>query len=86
MRRLSLVMCVVLAACSRPAPPSRSSAAEPVATESVASGHMEMMSKRIPHARYLYCPNGCHLAMYDDQKTYMDGVVGFIEDVNAGRF
>ena len=38
MRRLSLVMCVVLAACSRPAPPSRSSAAEPVATESVASG------------------------------------------------
>jgi len=47
---------------------------------------MEMMSKRMPHARYLYCPNGSHLAMYDDQKTYMDGVVTFIDDVNAGRF
>ena len=48
--------------------------------------YMEMMSKRIPHARYLYCPNGSHLAMYDDQKTYMDGVVKFIEDVNGGTF
>ena len=48
--------------------------------------HMEMMSKRIPHARYLYCPNGSHLAMYDDQKTYMDGVVKFVKDVNDGRF
>jgi len=48
--------------------------------------YMEMMSKRIPHARYLYCPNGSHLAMYDDQKTYMDGVVTFIEDVDSGRF
>jgi hypothetical protein len=38
------------------------------------------------HARYLYCPNGSHLAMYDDQKTYMDGVVKFIDDVDAGRF
>jgi len=48
--------------------------------------YMEMMSKRIPHARYLYCPNGSHLAMYDDQKTYMDGVVKFIDDVDARRF
>jgi len=48
--------------------------------------HMEMMSKRVQHGRYLFCPNGSHLAMYDDQKTYMDGVVTFIGDVNAGRF
>jgi proline iminopeptidase len=48
--------------------------------------HMEMMSKQVQHGRYLYCPNGSHLAMYDDQKTYFDGVVKFIEDVNAGRF
>jgi len=48
--------------------------------------YMEMMSKRIPHARYLFCPNGSHLAMYDDQKTYMDGVVKFIGDVDRGRF
>ena len=48
--------------------------------------HMEMMSKQVPHGRYLFCPNGSHLAMYDDQKTYMDGVVKFVEDVDAGRF
>jgi proline iminopeptidase len=48
--------------------------------------HMEMMSKRVQHGRYLFCPNGSHLAMYDDQKTYMDGVVKFVEDVDAGRF
>jgi len=48
--------------------------------------YMEMMSRRVPHGRYLFCPNGSHLAMYDDQKVYMDGVVKFIEDVDAGRF
>jgi proline iminopeptidase len=48
--------------------------------------HMEMMSKKVAHGRYLYCPNGSHLAMYDDQQTYMDGVVKFIKDVDAGRF
>jgi proline iminopeptidase len=48
--------------------------------------HMEMMSKRVQHGRYLFCPNGSHLAMYDDQKTYMEGVVKFVEDIDAGRF
>lgn len=47
---------------------------------------MKWMSEQIPHARYLYCANGSHLAMYDDQKVYMHGVVSFIEDVAAGRF
>jgi proline iminopeptidase len=48
--------------------------------------HMEWMSKQLPHGRYLYCPNGSHLAMYDDQKTYFDGLIQFIHDVDAGRF
>jgi proline iminopeptidase len=48
--------------------------------------HMEMMSKKLKRARYLYCPNGSHLAMYDDQKVYMDGLIRFIRDVDAGRF
>ncbi len=48
--------------------------------------HMEMMAKQIPHARYLFCPNGSHLAMYDDQKTYFEGLVTFIDDVDARRF
>ncbi len=48
--------------------------------------HMEMMAGVVKHGRYLYCPNGSHLAMYDDQATYMQGVVQFIHDVDAGRF
>ena len=48
--------------------------------------HMEWMSKQIQHARYLYCPNGSHLALYDDQKVYFGGLLTFIRDVDAGRF
>ncbi len=38
------------------------------------------------HARYLYCPDGSHLAEYDDQQVYMAGLIDFIKDVDAGRF
>jgi proline iminopeptidase len=48
-------------------------------------GHMKMMAGKIAKARYLYCPNGSHLAMYDDQKTYMNGVVQFLRDVSEGK-
>ncbi len=48
--------------------------------------HMEAMSKALLRGRYLYCPNGSHLAMYDDQKTYFDGLIGFIRDVDGGKF
>src|SRR6266516_4009686 len=44
-------------------------------------GHMEMMAGRLPRGRYLYCPNGSHLAMYDDQKTYFAGLVDFLHDI-----
>jgi proline iminopeptidase len=48
--------------------------------------HMEMMASRVRHGRYLYCPNGSHFALYDDQKVYFDGLLAFIRDVDAGRF
>lgn len=48
--------------------------------------HMEMMAGAVKHGRYLYCPNGSHLAMYDDQATYMKGVIAFLHDVDEGRF
>lgn len=35
---------------------------------------MEEQSKLVKKGRYLYCPNGSHLAMWDDQKTYMNGI------------
>ena len=46
--------------------------------------HMEMMAGRLPAGHYLYCPDGSHLAMYDDQKTYFNGLVGFLLGLGAG--
>lgn len=48
--------------------------------------YMQWMAGQVQHGRYLYCANGSHLALYDDQKTYMAGVIDFIEDVDAGHF
>jgi proline iminopeptidase len=48
--------------------------------------HMKMMAEKVKHGRYLYCPNGSHMAMYDDQKTYVEGLIRFLRDVDAGRF
>jgi proline iminopeptidase len=48
--------------------------------------HMEWMSTTVQHGRYLYCPNGSHMALYDEQEIYFRGLVQFILDVNAGRF
>lgn len=45
--------------------------------------HMEWMATEIPNGRYLYCPEGSHLPMYDDQKIYMEGVIDFLLKVNG---
>ena len=47
--------------------------------------HMEMMAGKVQRGRYLFCPNGSHMAMYDDQKVYVDGVIQFLRDVDVGR-
>ena len=44
--------------------------------------HMEWMSRQFPKGRYLFCPNGSHLAMYDDQQTYFNGLIAFLKDVD----
>ncbi|MDQ2702994.1 MAG: proline iminopeptidase-family hydrolase [Pseudomonadota bacterium] len=43
---------------------------------------MRMMAGRLPDGRFLYCPNGSHLAMYDDQEIYMAGLIDFLHDVD----
>ncbi len=48
--------------------------------------HMEWMAGELKNGRYLYCPDGSHLAMYDDQEVYFEGLIEFIRDVDAGRF
>lgn len=45
--------------------------------------HMEWMAGQLPNARYLLCPSGSHLALYDDQETYMRGLIGFLTDLAA---
>ena len=49
--------------------------------DTMGPSHMEMMAGRLPRGRYLYCPDGSHLAMYDDQATYFTGLVGFLHDL-----
>jgi len=47
---------------------------------------MQKIANGVQKGRYLFCPNGSHFDMYDDQSLYMPGVIQFIFDVDAGRF
>ncbi|MHC0441089.1 proline-specific peptidase family protein [Flavobacterium sp. 3-210] len=46
---------------------------------------MEEQSKLVKKGRFLYCPNGSHLAMWDDQQIFMKGVIEFIHDVDSKK-
>jgi proline iminopeptidase len=45
--------------------------------------HMEMMARQLQKGRYLHCPDGSHLAMYDDQQRYFAGLVEFLHKLPA---
>lgn len=47
--------------------------------------HMEWIATEVQNGKYLHCPNGSHLAMYDDQETYFKGLIKFIKDVDQGK-
>lgn len=47
--------------------------------------HMKWMSNEVQNGSFLYCPNGSHFAMYDDQEVYMAGLTKFILGVNNGQ-
>ncbi len=47
--------------------------------------HMEWMAGELQNGRYLYCPDGSHLALYDYQEVYFDGLIQFIRDVDQDR-
>ena len=42
--------------------------------------YMEKMSTLLPDGHYLNCPNGTHLAMYDDQASYFNGLTRFLRN------
>jgi len=47
--------------------------------------HMKWMSKQVQNGSYLYCPNGSHMCMYDDQDTYLNGLIKFIKAIDEGK-
>ena len=42
--------------------------------------HMRAMATQLPNGRYLECPDGSHLAMYDDTEIYMRGLIDFLHE------
>ena len=42
---------------------------------------MQTMSTLVQNGTYLYCPNGSHLALYDDQITYFNGIISFLKNL-----
>jgi proline iminopeptidase len=47
--------------------------------------HMKWMATQFESGSYLYCPSGSHMAMYDDQQIYMNGLIKFINAVSNGE-
>ncbi|MFP4092326.1 MAG: proline iminopeptidase-family hydrolase [Cyclobacteriaceae bacterium] len=47
--------------------------------------HMRWMAGEVELGRYLHCPKGSHLAMYDDQQVYFDGIIKFVKDAHSGN-
>jgi proline iminopeptidase len=40
--------------------------------------YMRAMADQLPQGEYLHCPDGAHLAMYDDQQVYMAGLIDWL--------
>jgi len=45
--------------------------------------YLEWMAGQVQNGTYLFCPNGSHLALYDDQQTYFRGLIDFIRSVES---
>jgi len=41
--------------------------------------YMKWMATQFKNGTYLYCANGSHMSLYDDQQTYMNGLISFLE-------
>ena len=48
--------------------------------------HMKWVAGQVQKGRFLLCPNGSHMSMWDDQEHYFPGLVSFLKDVDAGKF
>ena len=41
--------------------------------------HMAEVARRLPQGTYLHCPDGSHMAMYDDQEAYFRGLISWLD-------
>jgi len=48
--------------------------------------HMKWMSTQVKKGKFLLCPDGSHMSMWDDQKHFFPGVIQFIKEVDEGKF
>ncbi len=44
--------------------------------------HLRWMSEQMPQGKYLHCPNGSHLAQYDDPQHYFPGLIEFLHSLS----
>lgn len=42
--------------------------------------YMKWMATQFQKGTYLYCEKGSHMSMYDDQETYMNGLIKFLKN------
>jgi proline iminopeptidase len=40
--------------------------------------HMRWMAGQLPNGQYLHCPDGSHLAQFDDPSHYFPGLISFL--------
>ena len=45
--------------------------------------HLRWMADQLPSGSYLHCPEGSHLAMWDDKATYDAGLVAWLDSLDA---
>lgn len=44
--------------------------------------YMKWMATQFKNGSYLYCANGSHMSLYDDQETYFKGLIAFLKKGN----
>jgi proline iminopeptidase len=47
--------------------------------------HMEKMARQLGNGRYLFLPNGSHMAMYDDQQAFFSGLLQWLHKVDGAK-
>jgi len=47
--------------------------------------HMKWVAGQVKNGSYLLCPDGSHMAMWDDQKAYFPGLIRWLKGVDSGK-